>query len=64
MLGGLLPAYTFIEPRYFVSRFRSKVPNDQHPPTNLIHGEQLIAETYNALRQGAELAPDPAHHHL
>ncbi|WP_419759308.1 alkaline phosphatase family protein [Acidisoma sp.] len=50
--NGILPAYTFIEPRYFVSRFRSKVPNDQHPPTNLIHAEQLIADTYNALRQG------------
>lgn len=49
---GILPSYTFIEPRYFVSRFRPKVPNDQHPPTNLIHGEQLIAATYNALRQG------------
>jgi phospholipase C len=50
--NGILPSYTFIEPRYFVSRFRAKVPNDQHPPTNLIHGEQLIADTYNALRQG------------
>lgn len=50
--NGILPAYTFIEPRYFVSRFRDKVPNDQHPPTNLVHAEQLIADTYNALRQG------------
>jgi phospholipase C len=49
---GLLPAYSFIEPRYFVSRFTAKVSNDQHPPTNLIHAEQLIADTYNALRQG------------
>ncbi|MBW4023040.1 MAG: hypothetical protein HIU92_07835 [Proteobacteria bacterium] len=49
---GLLPSYSFIEPRYFVSRFRDKVPNDQHPPTNLIHGEQLIADVYNALRAG------------
>jgi phospholipase C len=54
--NGILPSYTFIEPRYFVSRFRSKVPNDQHPPTNLIHAEQLIAETYNALRQGPNWA--------
>ena len=49
---GLLPSYSFIEPRYFVSRFRDKVPNDQHPPTNLIHGEKLIADVYNALRAG------------
>lgn len=49
--NGVLPAYTLIEPRYFVSRFRAIVPNDQHPPTNLIHAEQLIAKTYNVLRQ-------------
>ncbi|MCB8883890.1 phospholipase [Acidisoma cellulosilytica] len=52
--NGILPAYTFIEPRYLVSRFRAKVPNDQHPPTNIIHAEQLIAETYNALRQSPQ----------
>jgi phospholipase C len=49
---GDLPSYSFIEPRYFVSTFRAKVPNDQHPPTNIIHAEQLIADTYNALRAG------------
>jgi phospholipase C len=51
-LNGELPSYTFIEPRYFVSRVHNKIPNDQHPPTNLVHAEELIARTYNALRQG------------
>jgi phospholipase C len=49
--AGKLPAYSFIEPRYFVSRFRQMVPNDQHPPSYIVHGEELIAHTYNALRQ-------------
>jgi phospholipase C len=51
-LNGALPAYSFIEPRYFVSRIHNKVPTDQHPPTNLVHAEELIARTYNALRAG------------
>lgn len=50
--NGALPDYCFIEPRYFVSPIRDKVPNDQHPPTYLAHGDELIARTYNALRQG------------
>ena len=50
--NGALPAYSFIEPRYFVSPLHDKVPNDQHPPTYLAHGDELIARTYNALRQG------------
>jgi len=51
-LAGVLPGYSFIEPRYFVSPVHDKVPNDQHPPTYLAHGDELIARTYNALRQG------------
>jgi phospholipase C len=46
---GNLPAYSFIEPRYFTF-FR--LPNDQHPPHDVTLGEQLIADTYNALRAG------------
>jgi phospholipase C len=46
--AGTLPDYCFIEPRYF------NVPgcpaNDQHPPHDLRHGEQLVAAVYDALR--------------
>lgn len=39
------PDYTFIEPRYF-----SPNENDQHPPSDIAPGDQLIANVYNALR--------------
>ena len=48
--SGRLPAYSFIEPRYFPSLLGNKPPNDQHPPHNLLFGEQLIATVYNAVR--------------
>jgi phospholipase C len=47
---GRLPNYSFIEPRYFASIWTHKVPNDQHPPHNILYGEQLIATVYNAVR--------------
>jgi phospholipase C len=46
--NGDLPNYSFIEPRYFISR--GELPNDQHPPHNIAYGEQLIADVYNAVR--------------
>jgi phospholipase C len=45
---GLLPCYSFIEPRYFADL---QMPNDQHPPHDVVYAEQLIAKVYNALRQ-------------
>ena len=39
------PKYAFIEPSYFGS-----TENDQHPPTGVTPGEQLIANVYNAIR--------------
>ncbi len=48
---GRLPNYSFIEPRYYPSRMLNVVPNDQHPPHNMIYGEQLIAAVYNAVRR-------------
>ncbi len=48
--SGLLPAYSFIEPQYFTDLFSSRIPNDQHPPHNVLYGEQLIAQVYNAVR--------------
>jgi phospholipase C len=47
---GKLPAYSFIEPRYFT--LFTELPNDQHPPHNASLGDQLIADVYNCLRAG------------
>jgi phospholipase C len=47
---GALPNYSFIEPRYFADLFKNLIPNDAHPPHDVIYGEQLIARVYNALR--------------
>ena len=47
--SGDLPNYSFIEPRYF-SDLRLGIPNDQHPPHNVLMGEKLIADVYNAVR--------------
>jgi phospholipase C len=46
---GTLPAYSFIEPRYFADL---ALPNDMHPPHIVTLGEQLVADVYNALRSG------------
>jgi phospholipase C len=50
--AGKLPAYSFIEPRYFTDTVAGKMPNDQHPPHNIAHGEALTAAVYNAVRAG------------
>jgi len=47
---GNLPNYSFIEPRYFSDLFLNNTPNDEHPPHNVVYGEQLIAQVYNAVR--------------
>ncbi len=44
------PQYTFIEPAYFGS-----AQNDQHPPSDVLRGELLIAQVYNALRANEAL---------
>ncbi|MDA8248913.1 MAG: phospholipase [Rhodospirillales bacterium] len=49
---GTLPAYSFIEPRYFTDLFLDNIPNDEHPPHNVAYGEHLIAAVYNAVRAG------------
>ena len=48
--AGRLPNYSFIEPRYYPSRLLNLMPNDQHPPHDVVYGEQLIAAVYNAVR--------------
>jgi phospholipase C len=50
--AGKLPEYSFIEPRYFAEPLLGKLPNDEHPPHNIVYGEALIAVVYNALRAG------------
>jgi phospholipase C len=50
--AGQLPAYSFIEPRYFTDPLLDNIPNDEHPPHNVAYGEQLIAAVYNAVRAG------------
>jgi phospholipase C len=50
--AGGLPAYSFIEPRYFPDVLLNKMPSDEHPPHNVAYGEELIAAVYNAVRGG------------
>jgi phospholipase C len=47
---GDLPDYSFIEPRYFTDAVLGLLPNDQHPPHDIVYGEQLMARVYNAVR--------------
>jgi phospholipase C len=51
-MSGRLPNYSFIEPRYFSDPLLRRMPNDQHPPHNVLFGERLIARVYDALRNG------------
>ena len=44
------PQFSFIEPCY-----SGKGQNDQHPPTDIMKGELLLAKVYNALRRKEEL---------
>ena len=48
--AGRLPAYSFIEPTYFGPN-----QNDQHPPHDVMRGDELIAQVYNPLRANQEL---------
>jgi phospholipase C len=43
--GGTLPSYTFLEPTY-----GGPGQNDQHPPSDIRAGEQLIADIYNLVK--------------
>jgi len=49
--AGNLPAYSFIEPRYF--DFLRWKANDQHPPHDVRLGEHLIADVYESLRRSS-----------
>ena len=43
--SGDLPSYSFLEPD-----FGGDTQNDQHPPTDIRAGEQLIADIYNMIK--------------
>lgn len=43
---GKLPSYSFLEPTY-----GGDGQNDQHPPSDIRPGEQLMADIYNAIKQ-------------
>jgi phospholipase C len=55
---GVLPNYSFIEPRYFsdirLFPLRFNLPNNMHPPHVVCFGDQLVATVYNALRGNVE----------
>ncbi|RHW77856.1 alkaline phosphatase family protein [Colwellia sp. RSH04] len=42
--AGTLPSYTFLEPQ-----FSGENQNDQHPPSDIRAGEQLMADIYDAI---------------
>ena len=44
------PNYSFIEPTYF-----GDDQNDQHPPSDILRGEVLLAQVYNAIRSNEAL---------
>jgi phospholipase C len=44
------PDFVFIEPRYFGAD-----ENDDHPPHNVMKGEKIIADVYNAVRSSPDL---------
>lgn len=48
--NGDLPNYSFIEPGYFTNGDLGLIASDEHPPHNVVYGEQLIATVYNTLR--------------
>ena len=44
------PSYSFIEPNYFGGG-----QNDEHPPSDILRGEVLLAQVYNAIRANEAL---------
>lgn len=44
------PEFSFVEARYYGDN-----QNDDHPPHNVMKGQKLIADVYNAVRQNSEL---------
>lgn len=51
-----LPAYSFIEPRYYDNPQRgpSHLASDQHPDHNVFNGEKLIKDVYDAVTKNRQ----------
>lgn len=49
---GSLPAFSWINPRWFVDKKTKEGSSDQHPDHDVRLGESLIKETYETLRAG------------
>jgi phospholipase C len=47
---GSFPSYSFIEPSYFGGD-----QNDEHPPSDILRGEVLLAQVYNAIQANQAL---------
>ncbi len=50
---GTLASFSFIEPAWFQNSSNAP-PNSCHPPTDMKGGLKLVADIYNALRQGPD----------
>jgi len=50
---GYVAPYTWIEPQYL--RYGDSLPNDMHPPHNVLHPQKLVADIYNTLRSNEEV---------
>ena len=55
-----LPAYSFIEPRYYDNPQRGpdRLASDQHPDHNVFNGEKLIKDVYDALTKNKQTWED------
>ena len=51
--SGKLPTYAFIEPRYKNYQSMNLMENDNHPPTDMLFGEILLANVYNTIEERA-----------
>jgi phospholipase C len=51
--AGTLPNYSFLAPSFF--DFHQRKANSQHPPHNVVYGEFLIADVYEAIRANEAL---------
>jgi phospholipase C len=51
--SGNLPNYSFLVPSF--NDLLQRKANDQHPPHNVIYGEFLIADVYEAIRSNEDL---------
>ncbi|PHM30484.1 alkaline phosphatase family protein [Xenorhabdus innexi] len=51
--AGTLPIFSFIEPAW-LGNSSGMVPNSCHPPSDMAPGLKMVADIYNALRQGPD----------